>query len=160
MGVGTVRVHFNLTVGICASRFGNPVLRGHCFTSPVALIWGIAPVRQLSSPFCRQTGENVTPFFPSTQINIKHSQTPSTCTWLQQCEIVAMSVKMEVGCDCVCSDIFKPFDFFFPAERLWWDESFELCCVRVWLVSVFAADETSILMWLDRQTSCSSPFSS
>lgn len=31
--------------------------------------------------------------------------------------------------------------------------------MRVWLLSVLAADQTSMLMWLSRQTSCSSPCS-
>lgn len=68
----------------------------------------------ISSHFYRQIGENDSPFFPSIHINIKHLQTAAACVWIQQCEMVAMSVKLQSRgqkCDCVCPDVFKPLWF-------------------------------------------------
>lgn len=111
-------------------------------------------------PFLQANWWKCFPLLTSIHINIKHLQTAAACVWMQQCEMVAMSVKLQSRgqkCDCVCSDVFKPL--WFLSERFRWDKSFDLCCVRVWLLSVLAADQTSMLMWLSRQTSCSSPYS-
>lgn len=65
-------------------------------------------------PFLQANWWKCFPLLPSVHINIKHLQTAAACVWMQQCEMVAMSVKLQSRgqkCDCVCPDVFKPLWF-------------------------------------------------
>lgn len=65
-------------------------------------------------PFLQANWWKWFPLLPSIHINIKHLQTAAACVWMQQCEMVAMSVKLQSRgqkCDCVCPDVFKALWF-------------------------------------------------